>query len=156
MNRDRVTLASQRVADHHLADRLRDTTSWRSELASELDRNRQGQLWQCFKLSFKLFLSFPYEPLQAGLLLKIQIGKKVFFRNQTNLLLKTRAQLEHAMKETEHPLRVNSENIYTRWIQKYLHKVDLKKKKKYLKMVDFHQIIIITIYNHHQGGKNGN
>ena len=118
MNRDRVTLASQRVADHHLADRLRDTTSWRSELASELDRNRQGQLWpwQSFKLSFKTFLSFPYEPLQAGLLLKIQIGNKVFFRNQTNLLLKTRAQLEHAMKETEHPLRVNSENIYTRWI----------------------------------------
>ena len=31
------------------------------------------------------------------------------------MLLKTRAQLEHAMKETEHPLRVNSENIYTRW-----------------------------------------
>jgi len=73
-DRDRLTLASQRVADHHLADRLRDATSWRSELASELDRNR----------------------------------------NQTNLLLKTRAQLEHAMKETEHPLRVNSENIYTR------------------------------------------
>ena len=37
-------------------------------------------------------------------------------RNQTNLLLKTRAQLEHAMKETEHPLRVNSENIYTRFV----------------------------------------
>ena len=55
MNRDRVTLASQRVADHHLADRLRDTTSWRSELASELDRNRQGQPWQCFKLPFKTF-----------------------------------------------------------------------------------------------------
>ena len=36
MNRDRVTLASQRVADHHLADRLRDTTSWRSELASRM------------------------------------------------------------------------------------------------------------------------
>ena len=40
----------------------------------------------------------------------------IYFRNQTNLLLKTRAQLEHAMKETEHPLRVNSENIYTRFV----------------------------------------
>ena len=40
----------------------------------------------------------------------------VMSRNQTNLLLKTRAQLEHAMKETEHPLRVNSENIYTRFV----------------------------------------
>ena len=48
--------------------------SWRSELSSELDRNR----------------------------------------NQTNLLLKTRSQLQHAMKETEGPLRVNSECLYTR------------------------------------------
>ena len=40
----------------------------------------------------------------------------VICRNQTNLLLKTRAKLEHAMKETEHPLRVNSENIYTRFV----------------------------------------
>ena len=45
--RDRVTLASQRVADHQLADRLRDTTSWRSELASELDRNR-WEVCTCF------------------------------------------------------------------------------------------------------------
>ena len=44
VTRDRVTLASQRVADHHLADRLRDTTSWRSELSSELDRNR-WEVW---------------------------------------------------------------------------------------------------------------
>jgi len=73
-DRDRRTVASQRLVDQQLGDRLRDTTSWRSELSAELDRNK----------------------------------------NETNLLFKTRNQLEHAINETEKPLRVNSECIYKR------------------------------------------
>ena len=39
-DRDRRTVASQRLVDQQLGDRLRDTTSWRSELSAELDRNK--------------------------------------------------------------------------------------------------------------------
>ena len=35
-----ATVAGQREAEHRLADRLRDTTSWKCELQAELDRNK--------------------------------------------------------------------------------------------------------------------
>ena len=89
VTRDRVTLASQRVADHHLADRLRDTTSWRSELSSELDRNRwevwcAGNIAPWLSLSESDWLSSP------------------FCRNQTNMLLNTMSLLEHHQHQ-HHP-----------------------------------------------------
>ena len=39
-DRDRRTVANQRLVDQQLGDRLRDTSSWRAELSAELDRNK--------------------------------------------------------------------------------------------------------------------
>ena len=39
-DRDRRTVSSQRLVDQQLDDRVRNITSWRSELAAELDRNK--------------------------------------------------------------------------------------------------------------------
>ena len=39
-DRDRRTVASQRQVDHNLEDRIRNISSWRSELNAELDRNK--------------------------------------------------------------------------------------------------------------------
>jgi len=73
-DRDRRTVASQRHVDQQLDDRLRNISTWKSELSAELDRNK----------------------------------------NETNMMMRTRSQLEHALKETEKPLRVTSDCIYNR------------------------------------------
>ena len=39
-DRDQRTVASQRHVDQQLDDRLRNISSWRSELTAELDRNK--------------------------------------------------------------------------------------------------------------------
>ena len=39
-DRDRRTVASQRQVDHQLEDRIRNISTWKSELSAELDRNK--------------------------------------------------------------------------------------------------------------------
>ena len=55
-DRDRRTVSSQRLVDQQLADRLRNTTSWRSELSAELDRNK-NETNLLFKTRFGSYVS---------------------------------------------------------------------------------------------------
>ena len=49
-------MSSQRLVDQQLADRLRNTTSWRSELSAELDRNK-NETNLLFKTRFCSYVS---------------------------------------------------------------------------------------------------
>ena len=134
ITRDRLTLASQRVADHHLADRLRDASFFVENIIRIIvivvvvtGTRPAGDLsWPASWIGTGNLVHQHHQKLcswtlDMGLghlspIFMVHCHDLALSRNQTNLLLKTRAQLEHAMKETEHPLRVNSENIYTRFV----------------------------------------
>lgn len=96
-DRDRRTVASQRHVDQQLDDRLRNISTWKSELSAELDRNKNET---------NMMMRTRYDINKETLSLKRYITD--------DLAVNFRSQLEHALKETEKPLRVTSDCIYNR------------------------------------------